>query len=701
MYKRLIIYAFFVLALCVCYFGYVGVIEKGKEDIPYSLPFSLPLWQQLVDFPEKTIKTLECISKLSPCEQTRGEADFLLGSYYYEKGQPAVALPYFERSSILATNLRNRAVFVQGCAYYEIGLYDKAVVRFTDLKNNPFWKKKATYYLAQCYLERKDISSFEEELKTLDDSTVSELLFKAATVFEDNKIKADEFFMRVYFDYSWTSFARKAGKKLQLKKIKNERLWLKRARALYKKRMYYSALISFRKIKELKAEDSVCKGVCYYKRKKYTDALRLFRNSKSAVAQYYSARIYLKQKKYKSYERHIMNAVRAENTDGYSVRAAKNYCDFLFQRDRYDDMKNVLSEILSAQLSAREREDLSFKLGWILFKEGNYKESRTYFSYIIEEGQEIKNCLKAAYWHSRSFEEEGNIAEALRGYGEINRKYRWNYYGMRSGERIEKIKTGKTEISEPYELKKILFSLNDDNSKDSGNIDLKSVMELEKLGLYDEALEELEFYHNQNPESVQIAFTRASCYSRRGDYYKAMRAFTKTVPFEVVEATLQHLGRAAKFVYPLDYFSLIDERCRKKALDPMLVAGLINQESYFVSNAKSGAGAIGLMQIMPGTGKMIARKLKDRKFKVENLFNIETNLTYGIYYFSGLMEEFDGKAEYALAGYNAGPGRARRWAIASSGDVDIFVEDIPFDETRDYVKKVTAKYRIYTELYGK
>jgi soluble lytic murein transglycosylase len=135
-------------------------------------------------------------------------------------------------------------------------------------------------------------------------------------------------------------------------------------------------------------------------------------------------------------------------------------------------------------------------------------------------------------------------------------------------------------------------------------------------------------------------------------------------------------------------------------LDEAWVFGLMRQESRFVDYARSGVGASGLMQIMPATAKWIARQLGLGRKAHAGMNNPETNIRFGTYYLKHIYDSLDQSPVLATAGYNAGPGRARKW----QGDVPlegaVYVETIPFAETREYVKKVLANAMFYRNRFG-
>ena len=151
--------------------------------------------------------------------------------------------------------------------------------------------------------------------------------------------------------------------------------------------------------------------------------------------------------------------------------------------------------------------------------------------------------------------------------------------------------------------------------------------------------------------------------------------------------------------YPLPYAEQITERARDKGLDPAFVFGLIRQETRFVPNLKSHAGASGLMQLMPATARWTAKKV-GLDFQPAQINDIDTNLRLGTSYLKMLVDDFAGSQALAAAAYNAGPGRPRRWREGPVMDAAAWAENVPFNETRDYVKKVLSNAAIYAQLLG-
>ncbi len=137
-------------------------------------------------------------------------------------------------------------------------------------------------------------------------------------------------------------------------------------------------------------------------------------------------------------------------------------------------------------------------------------------------------------------------------------------------------------------------------------------------------------------------------------------------------------------------------------VDPLLVLGLMRQESVYRQWALSPTGAIGLMQVMPRTGARVAALMGDASYSPEILEDPSTNVRYGVWYLSRLLDRFDGSFPLAVASYNGGPHNVSAWLRPWGATIrmDDFVEQIPFPESRDYVKKVTGYYATYVALYG-
>ncbi|MGE0349549.1 MAG: transglycosylase SLT domain-containing protein [Hydrogenophaga sp.] len=150
--------------------------------------------------------------------------------------------------------------------------------------------------------------------------------------------------------------------------------------------------------------------------------------------------------------------------------------------------------------------------------------------------------------------------------------------------------------------------------------------------------------------------------------------------------------------FPTPHRAQVTERAREIGLDPAYVYGLIRQESRFVTEARSGVGASGLMQVMPATARWTARKIGLSNFRPGQINERDTNIQIGTAYLKLALDDFEGSLPLAAAAYNAGPSRSRQWRNGPVLAGEVWTENIPFEETRDYVKRVLANTTNYAAL---
>ncbi|MDD4188961.1 MAG: lytic transglycosylase domain-containing protein [Eubacteriales bacterium] len=154
--------------------------------------------------------------------------------------------------------------------------------------------------------------------------------------------------------------------------------------------------------------------------------------------------------------------------------------------------------------------------------------------------------------------------------------------------------------------------------------------------------------------------------------------------------------------YPKEYYSYIEENAGAYDIDPYMLLALIKAESGFDKDAVSERDAKGLMQLSDSTAFWAAGKLGISDFEVGDLFEPETNIIFGSWYYNSLMSEFDGNIILALAAYNAGSGKVKEWIEDDLiRDEDTQAADIPYNETRIFVKRVLNYSKIYHKLYDK
>jgi len=290
------------------------------------------------------------------------------------------------------------------------------------------------------------------------------------------------------------------------------------------------------------------------------------------------------------------------------------------------------------------------------------------------------------YWKARALQALGKPAEAGKLLAPLSAEY--NFYGQLAGEEL----AGLPAVSSASRLSAGLPAA----TYKPGQQDIAAMLALpgiqRTLALYrmdmrgDAAKEWSWAVRNFNDQEL---LTAAEIARRNELYDRAINAADKTVNMH--DFSLRYLA---------PYRDALQAHIRENGLEEAWVYGLMRQESRFVTAAKSNVGASGLMQIMPSTARWIAKQLGLKSYKQSLLSQLDTNLRLGTYYMKTVMSWFGDSPVLASAAYNAGPGRARHWRGELPLEGAIYAETIPFDETRDYVKKVMSNTMYYSGQFN-
>jgi soluble lytic murein transglycosylase len=224
---------------------------------------------------------------------------------------------------------------------------------------------------------------------------------------------------------------------------------------------------------------------------------------------------------------------------------------------------------------------------------------------------------------------------------------------------------------------------------------------LTEAALYDLAEEELRFAGRNAAQPQVIALALAELADHEQEPERGIRFIRHYAPGYLGLPVNNVTEPLWKLAFPIPFRDALEKNARLSALDPFLVAGLIRQESEFNPHAISRARALGLAQIMPGTGRLLSRKINIRGFRTAMLYVPDVNLRIGTFYLRLLLDELQGQWEETLASYNAGKARVVAWLTgAQYAEPAEFVESIPIPETRDYVQNVMRNADVYRMLYG-
>jgi soluble lytic murein transglycosylase len=279
---------------------------------------------------------------------------------------------------------------------------------------------------------------------------------------------------------------------------------------------------------------------------------------------------------------------------------------------------------------------------------------------------------KWQYWQARALQETGKKLEAQKMYALLAKDR--SYYGFLAAD----------NVNLPYQITDQPVTVQGDQLKQlAEQPDFKASYEFKFLGLDLEARRQWQFAIKNLPkEKLQTAAKLAQ------QWQWDQIAITTLVKADYWDDMVLR--------FPVLYRDEIQNSANKHGIEPALLFGLMRQESMLDKNVVSSAGAKGLLQLMPETARAVARTLHEPWLSDANLFNPALNIHYGGYYFKDLLTRFGGHIAVAGAAYNAGPNRAKKWLpITASVPADIWIETIPFKETRKYVSTVLSYAIIY------
>ncbi|MGD2153848.1 MAG: transglycosylase SLT domain-containing protein [Gemmatimonadales bacterium] len=336
----------------------------------------------------------------------------------------------------------------------------------------------------------------------------------------------------------------------------------------------------------------------------------------------------------------------------------------------------------SAERTAR------YRLGILAFREADYAAARRHFDRLrrAERGGDLR--ISATYWAARARLAEGDaghVAEAERLLRDVHNRAPFSYYGFLAADRLD-IDPWTTLAAGPTPA-----PIDAEAERGLAVIDL-----LMDAGLHEEAKALLATITDSPPERPEQLIGLSLALAEHGFGQQAV-LFGWRAHSAVRGRWSASVLRA---IYPLAYREIILAEADSRRLDPHLVAAIARQESAFAPDVTSRAGARGLLQIMPATGRWWASRLGVRDYSDELLYHPEINVHLGTAYFADLQRRYS-ELQLSLIAYNAGPTRARRWRQRPEYRIDpeLFAERIPFSETRTYVRNVQAHFRIYSRLY--
>ncbi len=383
----------------------------------------------------------------------------------------------------------------------------------------------------------------------------------------------------------------------------------------------------------------------------------------------------------------------------------------------YYDVNGDLARGQDAYRTLREKfpsgqyaEQALWKVAFYSYAQRRYEDALRSFWEYLTAYPDGGPAGAPVYWMARCYENIGDTATAAFLYDRVEKISNWSYYGGLAVTARQVLEASGTGTGRPFsgiDLGQVIRAVDRirpvRSSVTAPGTEAVRVLErafrLAAAGLQDLAISELKNGIERLPAEKSLSYVLARQHEAKGDYYGVIVALRRAFPDYADRPRSSLPPEVWDLLFPVLHWEVIAGQAAKNDLDPNLVLGLIRQESAFHEGARSQANARGLMQILPSTGRMLARDAGVNRYTVGKLFRPDANIALGTRYLASLLRQFDGKVELALAAYNAGKNRAERWHD-QFGSVDRaeFVERIPFSETRGYIKQVLTNKAHYAFL---
>lgn len=444
-------------------------------------------------------------------------------------------------------------------------------------------------------------------------------------------------------------------------------------------------------------------GTALVRLKRYDQAGRVFhdlaaeRVEESDEAAVWLARVYLRQGEGEKLLALPKSLARLSLSGEQKAAIQMFGGTWLEDQGRYDQALARYQQVARNGEGNGQKAEALWRIGWIHYRTGRLTDASETFQNLLADKEEGQGTPQALYWLARTLDRQQD-RRASDFYLKLCRQYPFTYYcqlaqarPLASGLR-QAFTNGVPPDSSLSSAEGRLGVLRD--------VHYQKAVELKLLGLDQEAARELAWLIERYARDRAVLVDLSALLSEAGAHYHALRV--ARVHFR------DHLERGGDSVppalwsvaYPTVYLPTIRVHAGT-AVDPYLVAAIIREESQYDARAVSRVGAVGLMQVMPATAQAVAKKQGFSDVGRDELFDQEINIRMGVRYLEQLLQQFSGNVMYTVAAYNAGPQAVNAWiAKNNSQEMDEFVEQIPYQETRQYVKRVLRAYREYHRLSG-
>ncbi|MBI4848865.1 MAG: transglycosylase SLT domain-containing protein [Nitrospirae bacterium] len=625
----------------------------------------------------------------------KDKAVFLLGRLYKEEGSPAKAESFFITAADAYPLLSDYSLSSLVDIYMSAGKYEKTLEAARRIKNI-LLLQYAKQSEINALLELKRTAEAREALAQYVEAYPPDWDYKltlAVLLKNDNETdQAVRVLKEIYINA--VPLSNSALKELVLLKAdtftKDE--ILKRADKLFEKNNFQRAETEYQKALTMCADFESAKimlsiGMCQFRMKRYTDSSRTFGLINTPEALYWQAQAFYRMDDRAGFEK-IKNLFEKNypDDDRLGLLLIMEGEDFRRQ-EKFSDAGKSFKQVLEKFPS--KAEDALWGLGWMNYTSGDYSSAYNYFSKLAV-NEKSSDYYKYLYWKARSHEKateaclKHKVSLQATGSKEPCDGEGRDFFDGLPADRsfygyLIKMRSSKYVAPEMVEVSK--------PSRPAGEL-YERIDALASLGMREEAVNEivdsLKRDKNKN-DFMYLGYVAMEL----GEYRKVIALAEKETDREFLP-----------FSYPFGFGDTIEEAAGPRNVDKYLVAAVIREESRFDPKVVSWAGAVGLMQLMPATAYKLKKDIKLRLKDRSEIHDVKKNILMGTHYLSQLIRQFK-EIPLALAAYNAGENALKRW-MAKYGRDDLieFIENIPYKETRFYVKKVLKSYWRYRTING-
>lgn len=627
-----------------------------------------------------------------------------------EDDRAAAALPLLRDGALSTTPVADYARYYTGLALTKLERYDEADKVFADLAARQIdghLPEDAAFRLAEVREAQKDykgaVTAYESLVaRRLAQPHVAWLRLGLAADLAGLPARSVEALQRAYYDYPSTPESDRAGEALDKQDVELEAALvtkeLARADTLYQARRWTNAKGSYDRAKSFVTgaeRDRVAMriaaaDVSLGRYREGRDGLRPFLTGPLAEEANFHTVNAVRGLKLVDEHRALARAfVERFPASPFAEEVLNNLASAYIIDDQDAEADAVFREILERYPTGRFAERAAWKAGWWAYRQGRFTDALQYFDKGAAQFPRSDYRPSWLYWSGRAAQQAGDVETGVARLRLTATDYHNSYYGRLAVKRLQ----GERGAA-------ITPTLQRQPATPPAIPTAGRIASLLSLGLNREAMNELQYAQRVWGDSPMLQATIAVTHRRMGNVRAGINAMKRAYPQYLAAGGETMPSEILQIIFPVDYWPLLQKYSKERNLDPFVVAALVAQESNFDPVVVSHANAYGLMQILPSTGRSYARKLGVRPFSTGRLKEVDVNVRLGTQIFADDIRKFGG-VHFALAAYNAGGSRVVRWQREKPGmPQDEFIDDIPFPETQNYVKRILGTAEDYRFLYS-